>query len=100
MEVTSTPKRKTSVAAGDKTPTDNSSYLKAMFVTSAFSMGWQLAVAVIVPIVGGFEIDQRYHTSPIWEIVGFVLAALGFVVVIRRQLTDLGDLGKSRSKKS
>jgi F0F1-type ATP synthase assembly protein I len=92
MDVTSTPNKKTSVASGNKKPVASTPELKSMFVAAALSMGWQLAVVVIVPIVGGFELDQHFHTSPVWEIIGFVVAALGFVVVVRRQLTDLNDL--------
>lgn len=70
-----------------------------MFIAAAISMGWQLAIAVLVPIVGGYELDQHLHTSPTWEITGFVVAGLGFFGVLRRQLRDLGDLTNT-SKRS
>lgn len=49
-------------------------------------MSWQLAIVVLVPIVGGFELDNLFATSPLLLIVGFLLAITGFALVVRRQL--------------
>jgi len=48
----------------------------------ALDMSWRLAVVVLVPIIGGFKLDEHFKTSPLWIIVGFLLAMAGFALVI------------------
>lgn len=55
-------------------------------MTAVLGMSWQLAVVVLVPIVGGFELDKAFATSPLLVIVGFIIAIAGFTLVVRRQL--------------
>ena len=49
-------------------------------------MSWQLAVVVLVPIVGGYELDKAFATSPLLVIVGFIIAMAGVGLVVKRQL--------------
>lgn len=59
-------------------------YQRGLFLNMALNMSWQLAVIVIVPIVGGYELDQHLKIAPWLTIVGFLLAAGGFVAVLFR----------------
>ena len=43
---------------------------------ASLNMGWRLAVTVVVPIVGGVKIDEHFHTSPSYTLVGLMLAAV------------------------
>lgn len=56
------------------------------FFLAATNMSWQLAIVVLVPIVGGFKLDEHLHSLPLWTFVGFVLAMIGMGVVVWRQL--------------
>jgi F0F1-type ATP synthase assembly protein I len=56
------------------------------FMLAALGMSWQLAIAVLVPIVGGFELDNLFATSPLLMIIGFLVAIAGFTLIVRRQL--------------
>jgi hypothetical protein len=49
-------------------------------------MSWQLAVVVLVPIIGGFELDRKLNTLPALTVVGFVLAMVGMGWVVWRQM--------------
>ncbi len=44
---------------------------------AAMNMSWQLAVVVLVPIIGGFELDQKLDTLPALTIAGFFIAMAG-----------------------
>ena len=99
MDKTTAPKKKTSPAPGEEKDPVSTVQLRSTFIAAALSMGWQLAVVVVIPIVGGFYLDQHLHQSSIWEIVGFVVALLGFVVVVRRQVTDLNEVMKQEDRK-
>lgn len=56
------------------------------FLIAASNMSWQLAVVVLVPIIGGFKLDEYLNTVPTLTIIGFVLAMAGMAVVVWRQL--------------
>ncbi len=71
---------------------------RALFVGMALEMSWQLAVVVIVPIVGGYMADSRFHTAPWLTLAGLALAAGGvFGVLLRivreadRRVTNIQD---------
>jgi F0F1-type ATP synthase assembly protein I len=57
-----------------------------VFITMALDMSWRLAVVVLVPIIGGFKLDQHFKTTPLLTIIGFVLAMGGFALVIWQTL--------------
>ena len=60
----------------------------SLFITMALDMSWRLAIAVLVQIIGGFELDKRLDTSPAFMITGFVLAMLGMALVFWRTLQE------------
>lgn len=68
------------------------------FFSATLTMSWHLAVAVLVPILGGFALDRRLHTQPILTIVGFVLALGGTSAIIWQQYRIISSLPKGHSK--
>ncbi|HVX56757.1 MAG TPA: AtpZ/AtpI family protein [Candidatus Saccharimonadales bacterium] len=56
------------------------------FLVAAANMSWQLAIVVLVPIVGGFELDEKLGCLPLLTIIGFVIAMVGMALVVWRQL--------------
>ncbi len=69
----------------------NKSEARSLFFGAAIDMTWQMAIAVLVPIIGGFELDKALHTSPLFIIIGFVLAMIGTFLVIKRALGAYND---------
>ena len=59
-----------------------------LFMSMALSMSWQLAIAVIVPIVGGYLIDQKVGTSPWLTLTGLVVAMVLTCVVLWRTVRE------------
>lgn len=53
-----------------------------------FSLTWQLAVVVLVPLIGGYELDQHFGTMPWWTLAGVALTILGVVGVLLRILAS------------
>lgn len=60
-----------------------------VFVTAALDMSWRLAIVVLVPIIGGFELDKDWHTSPVLSIIGFLLAGAGVAIVLKQTLKQV-----------
>lgn len=59
---------------------------KQQFLSAALGMSWQLAIVVLVPIIGGYKLDVHTHSTPVYTITGFVIAIVGMVIVVWRQL--------------
>jgi hypothetical protein len=70
----------------------------ASLLSATLSMSWQLALVVLIPIVGGFELDKKLHTLPFLTIVGFVLAVGGTSLVVWRQLQLIAPLASPQHK--
>lgn len=52
------------------------------FVAGAVNMGWQLALTVLVPVVIGVKLDDRFHTAPSYTLAALMLAACGASLVV------------------
>ena len=76
------------------------SSLIAEFFSTTLNMSWQLAIIVLVPILGGFELDRKLRTQPLLTIVGFVLAIAGGAVVVWRQFQRFMPAGPAHTKGS
>jgi F0F1-type ATP synthase assembly protein I len=57
-----------------------------VFVSMALDMSWRLAIAVLVPIIGGFKLDEALDTTPLLTIVGFLLAMGGMALIMWQTL--------------
>lgn len=63
-----------------------------VFVTAALDMSWRLAIVVLVPVIGGFELDKRLNTVPAFSIIGFVVAGAGVAIVLKQMLNQVSQL--------
>ena len=66
-----------------------------VFIVAVLDMSWRLAIAVLVPIIGGFELDKHFDTTPALTIVGFLLAMAGLFFILKRTLAVANDKFKS-----
>ncbi|HET9174338.1 MAG TPA: AtpZ/AtpI family protein [Candidatus Saccharimonadales bacterium] len=58
----------------------------SLFFSMGLDMSWRLALSVLVPLVGGAELDKHFKTTPILLILGFLIAIGLSIVTIRRTL--------------
>jgi F0F1-type ATP synthase assembly protein I len=70
----------------------------AVFVSLALDMSWKLAIAVLVPIIGGFELDKVLKTTPLLSIVGFLVAMTGMGLVMWRMVQEANELSVPSNK--
>lgn len=56
------------------------------FLGAALNMSWQLALVVLVPILGGFQLDKVLNTLPAFTIIGFLTAMAGMAIVVWRAM--------------
>jgi F0F1-type ATP synthase assembly protein I len=79
------PHRPVAASANKKqTQFEQAMYQRNLFLSMALNMTWQLALVVLIPIVGGFKLDQHFNSSPAFTLIGVVVTILGVVVVLRQ----------------
>ena len=59
-----------------------------IFVTMALDMSWRLAIVVLLPIVAGFKLDEKFGMTPLLTITGFFLAMAGTGLVMWRTMQE------------
>lgn len=60
-----------------------------MFFTSLISMGWRLAIMVLVPIFIGVQLDRRLDTKPSFTLAAFFIALIGSAYLIYKNYSDM-----------
>lgn len=63
--------------------------VQQVFVLSALNMSWQLAVTILVPLIGGVMIDGHFKTSPVYTMVGLVAGIFMSCIVVWRAFKRL-----------
>lgn len=81
---TATPPSVSGGTANSHSSIDQTLYQRNLFLVMAANMTWQLAIVVIVPVVGGFKLDEHFNSSPWLTLLGMVIAAAGMTLVLLR----------------
>ena len=71
-----------------------------LFTMAVLDMSWQLAIVVLVPVIGGYELDKHMHSTPWLTIIGFVLAMAGAYFVMKRMLKEYGGKTVNNTKEA
>ena len=70
-------------------PANSADASQKIFMTTMLGMSWQMAIAVLVPTVGGYKLDAIYGTTPYLTIIGLLLALAGMVAIVVRAIKNL-----------
>jgi F0F1-type ATP synthase assembly protein I len=97
MEQTKAPKltpsprkvKNSNTVAKDSNPT-------AVFISMALDMSWRLAIAVLVPVIGGGLIDKHHKSGHTYLIIGFVVALIAGVLVVYQSYRAANSLTESQ----
>lgn len=93
MTETTTPKTPspTPPANNSKVTVGKAENPQSVFTGMALDMSWRLALVVLIPIIGGYELDSKLGTTPLLTILGFLLAMAGSGLVMWRTLQVAND---------
>lgn len=95
MEKTAARKAQPSVRRGVRPKSD-----KTIFIVAVLDMSWRLAFVILVPIIGGFELDKHVGTTPALTILGFILAMVGLYVVLKYTLATADERFRPKGQKT
>lgn len=87
-----TPSPKPTVSARSQVTVGKPENPQSVFVGMALDMSWRLAAVVLVPVIGGYELDSHLGTTPFITVLGFLVAIGGVVMVIRQTLRAANSL--------
>lgn len=62
---------------------------KRMYISAAVNMGWQLAIAILIPVFIGVKLDEKFGTSSSYTLAALVLATGGAVMVVANTLKQV-----------
>lgn len=71
----------------------------AILMAAALDMSWRLAIVVLVPIVGGFELDKHLGIGPALTIVGFLVAMAGVYIIMKRTVMNVDERFKPKENR-
>ena len=82
------------VAKGGKKPLqfEQTPFQRQTFFVMALNMSWQLAVVVLLPVIGGAELDKHLGTRYIFTLIGLLVAVVASSVVVWRALQTANQL--------
>jgi F0F1-type ATP synthase assembly protein I len=72
---------------------------RSAFTGAAIGMSWQLALIVLLPILGGYKLDQANHTTPLWTLFGLGIGLAGSIIVIRNALAKMNNFEVTKHDK-
>jgi F0F1-type ATP synthase assembly protein I len=73
---------------------------KRQFLASTTNMGWRLAVTVVIPIVAGVKLDERYGSSPSFTLGGLMIAAIVGSSVVWKTVKEVNQEQAEEEMKS
>jgi F0F1-type ATP synthase assembly protein I len=72
---------------------------KRQFVVSTVNMGWQLAGVVLIPVIIGVKLDQRFDASPSYTLAALVIAVGGAIMVIKNTIDEVNKEQQEADRK-
>jgi len=64
----------------------------SVFLGMGLDMTWRLALVVLIPVIGGAELDKALKTSPLFVLIGLGLAVVGTIFVLWKTLQEANKL--------
>ena len=62
-----------------------------LFAVSSLDLGWRLAVAVMISIVGGYYLDQSLKTEPVFLVLGGIFCLASTTVIIKSYVKKINE---------
>jgi hypothetical protein len=62
---------------------------RSRLITTTVNMGWRMAIMIVIPIIIGLKLDERFGTKPSYVLTGFFLAIGGCAYMIYNEYTAI-----------
>ncbi len=92
-------KPKTTTVDDDLQQMMDAQVAKTQFVGATINLSWRLALTVLIPVVGGIKLDDKFDTAPSFALTGLMLASVGACVAIWSTVKEVNQLQAEEAKK-
>ncbi len=65
---------------------------KTQFVSATLNLSWRLALTVLIPVIGGVALDNKFDTSPSFVLIGLMFAAVAACIAIWSTVQEVNKL--------
>lgn len=62
---------------------------RSMLVGNIISMGWRLALTVLIPLFAGVQLDKKFGTKPSFSLAAFMIAVFGVGLLISQTYSQM-----------
>ncbi len=62
---------------------------RSMLIGNLISMGWRLALTVLIPLFIGVKLDKKFDTKPSITLAAFIIALFGAGLLISKTYTQM-----------
>lgn len=60
-----------------------------LFMSTMLNMSWQIAVIVLLFVIGGYKLDAQNQTAPRLTLIGLLIAVIGSGLIVWKAVRDL-----------
>lgn len=71
---------------------------KQNFIGAAINLSWRLALTVLIPLIGGIQLDKKFDSSPSYTLTGFMLAILFGCMAVWQTVKEVNEAQAEESK--
>lgn len=71
---------------------------KQKFIGATLNLSWRLALTVLIPLIGGIQLDKKFDSSPSYTITGFMIAIVFGCMAVWQTVKEVNMLQAEESK--
>ncbi len=58
----------------------------ALFISLTLDMTWRMVIVILIPLLLGYLLDKGIHTTPLFTVLGLIIALISMTLVLKRTL--------------
>lgn len=91
-------KLKTAPAQSDLEQYSKALQAKQAFIGATINLSWRLALTVLIPLIGGIQLDKKFDSAPSYTITGFMLAIVFGCMAVWQTVKEVNELQAEEDK--
>lgn len=91
-------KKKTTTVDDDLQRLADAQAAKTQFIGATVNLSWRLALTVLIPVLGGVAIDNKFDTAPSFTLAGLMIATVFACMAIWQTVQEVNREQEQESK--
>jgi hypothetical protein len=72
--------------------------VRQQFMGAVLNLSWRLALTVLIPLIGGIQLDKKFDSSPSYTLTGFMLAIVFGCMAVWQTVKEVNALQAEEAK--